>query len=142
MPGEVPADALPCETASLAPAIQPLEHEMVPLTLNEGKGTAVVGPPNLGEVASPLLCDRRPEVGELACAACLSEPLLELHHGTSPSLFRGLALQACLPTPAPPPVVGDAEEVDRGPPPTTPQDLPGQAFAKGHTGGLLGVESP
>jgi hypothetical protein len=47
MPVEVPAEALPCKTASLAPAIQPLEHEMMHRALKDVKGTAVVGHPKV-----------------------------------------------------------------------------------------------
>src|SRR5919109_2445614 len=101
-PGAGPAAALPGETASRAPAIPPLAHEMVPCPRNEVQRPAVGGPPHIVAGASPLLCDRRPEVGAWAGAAVLPAPLLALHHGPAPSLLRGFALQARLPTPAPP----------------------------------------
>jgi hypothetical protein len=125
MPCDIPTKTLPRETASLAPAIQPLEEETVDRSRKAAQGAAVVGHPKIVEVSTHFTPHRVPEVREFPRIALLAEPAIEFHQRATESLLRGFALQPCLPGPALSPVMGKAEEVKAWPRPSCPECLPG-----------------
>src|SRR5918997_1956125 len=94
MPGFVPAKALPRETASLAAAIQPLEHQPPDRVIELPQGGAVVRHAEVIEMPPHLAGYRLPEVGQRTLVALLTQPLVDGYQGAAQSLLRGLALQA------------------------------------------------
>jgi hypothetical protein len=92
MPFQILTETPPRETASLAPAIQPLEEETVDRSLKAAQGAAVVGHPKIVEVSTHFPPHRVPEVREFPRIALLAEPAIELHQGATQSLLRGFAL--------------------------------------------------
>src|SRR5215470_10367358 len=87
MPFAILTELLPRETASLAPAIQPLEEETVDRSLKAAQGAAVVGHPTIIEVSTHFPPRRVPEVRELLRIAFLVKPAIELHRGATQSLL-------------------------------------------------------
>jgi hypothetical protein len=108
------AGALPRETAPLAAAIQPIEGQLPDGVVKARRGPAVVRHAKVVEVAAHLARDCLPEVGQLVRMALLAQPLVHGHQGSAQPLLRGLALYSRQPSAADFPVVGEAEEIQRG----------------------------
>jgi hypothetical protein len=83
VPGVVPAETLPPETALLAAAIQPLEHQPPDRVVKLPQGEAVVGHAKVAEMPTHLAGNRLPEVGQLALVALLTQPLVDGQQGTA-----------------------------------------------------------
>src|SRR5215216_1330463 len=105
----IATEALPGETALLASAIEPLEHQPLHGPRKAVQRRAVIGHAEIIEVTPQLAAHRLPKVGEFACVALLAEPAINLHHGAAQSLFRRLALQSRFACPTSAPVVREAE---------------------------------
>ena len=83
MPGFIPAKALPRETASLAAAIQPLEHQPPDRMVKLPQGGAVVRHAEVVEMPTHLAVHRLSEVGQRTLVALLTQPLVDGHEGAA-----------------------------------------------------------
>jgi hypothetical protein len=83
MPGFVPAKALPRETASLAAAIQPLEHQPPDRVVNLPQGEVVVRHAEVVDMPTHLAGNRPPEVGQRTLVALLTQLLVDGYQGAA-----------------------------------------------------------
>jgi hypothetical protein len=92
-------------------------------SLKAAQGAALVSHPTGVAVPAHFTPHRVPEVGECPRVALLAKPAVQLHQGPPQTLFRGFALQPCLPCSALPPIAREAEKVKSWHRPVCPEGI-------------------